>query len=509
MSTRSKLGTLAIVAVYTVVMICTNGIYTILDDESSIVAAAVHPILPTLKLFLFGGGQHEHPPFSDFLLHLWLLATNYSFFSLRIFANIFFIAAILFIAFSARKLAGPKAYWVTLVMGLAWPFAFQYGRITGWYCVAMFLESLLTWIYIKLLDDKGYGTWAGFALVSILLLWCNYFGVATLLLLLLDFILFHRPLATKNIKPLLLSAAVITLSFMPLLAIVLKNVGQHTERMASGVGWKSAIAVIGYPVFSVFGSAAVAPWFLPLSIPIFVAAIVLFVSIWFSPGRKWFVYYILSMILLWLSGHMDIKRVLFLLPWFFLAAGLAATAKESRFSKLAAGAIAVLVVAGWIGILSGKHYATTNLHEPWNQVAQVVAADARNGATVISENPPFFFYLDYQLHMKADGPVATGAYLGQSMYQSHGYKILMPADWPQLAESLRGKVVVVNGSSGLDMVQRTNALEAKLLQRCIVLGEYKASPDPSFALKKEFTKNISTLAYRVDVTWFDCSNQGR
>jgi hypothetical protein len=168
----------------------------------------------------------------------------------------------------------------------------------------------------------------------------------------------------------------------------------------------------------------------------------------------------------------------------------------------------VLVVTGWIGIFSGNHYATTNLREPWSRVAQVVADDARRGATVISENPPFFFYLDYQLGLAADSQFAPGPYMGQSLYQSHGYKILQPEDWRQLGESLRGKIVVVNGSGNLDYVQWTNALDARLSQRCKVLGEYKAARDPSLLLKKGFTKNAPTLTYRVDVTWFDCTNQG-
>jgi hypothetical protein len=509
MSTLSRLGTLVIVAVYAIVMVCTNTHFTILDDESTIITVASRPILPMLQLFLSGSGQHEHPPFSDILLHLWLLATNYSFFSLRIFANIFFIAAILFIACSAAKLAGTKAYWTTLGIGLAWPFAFQYGRITGWYCVTMFLVSVLSWIYLNLLEGKGCGPWACFTFVSILLLWCNYFGAAILLLLLLDLILFHRVLAIKYIKPLVLSAAVIALSFAPLIEIVLRNVSQHTERIASPFEWKNAIAGIGYTVFSVFGSVAVAPWFLPMSIPIFGASIAISVSIWFSPGRHWFVYYILSMILLLLSGHMNIKRALFLLPWLFIAIGLSACAEKSSCPKLASGAIAVLVVTGWIGILSGNHYATTNLYEPWSRVAQVVAGDARRGATVISENMPFFFYLNYQLGLEADGQSAPGTYLGQSLYQSHGYKILLTDDWQQLAQSLRGKLVVVNGSGNTDQVQWTNALDVRLSQHCNVLGNYKAAPDPSLLLKKRFTKNIPTPTYRVDVTWFDCTSQGK
>jgi hypothetical protein len=293
-------------------------------------------------------------------LHLWLLATNYSFLSLRIFANIFYIAAMLFTAFSAMKLAGTKAYWITLVVGFVWPFSFQYGRIAGWYCVTMFLISSLTWTYLKLLDDKGYKLWACFAFISILLIWCNYFCAVFVLLLLLDFILFHRALAIKNIKPLLLSGAVIVLSFMPLIKSVLAA-SQLTEHIASTVWWKSAIATVGYPVFSVFGSVAVAPWFLPMSIPIFVATIVLFVSIWFSSGRRWLVYYILPMIMLFIAQQLLIQRVLFGISWLFIAMGLAACAKTSRYPKLAMIAISALVVTGWVGIISGNHYATTLL----------------------------------------------------------------------------------------------------------------------------------------------------
>lgn len=119
MSTRSKVGTLIIVAVYAVVMVWTSTSFKILDDESTIVAVAGHPLLPTIKSFLSGVGQHEHPPFSDVLLHLLLQLTNYSFFSLRIFTNVFYIGAILLIASSAAKLSRTRGYWTSLLLGLA------------------------------------------------------------------------------------------------------------------------------------------------------------------------------------------------------------------------------------------------------------------------------------------------------------------------------------------------------------------------------------------------------
>ncbi len=261
MSPRASLLTLAIMAVYAVVMASTNGSITMLDDESKIITIAGHPVLPTLKLFLSGQGQHEHPPVSDILLHLWLEGTRYSFFALRIFANLFFIAAVFFIARSAETIAGRSAYWTTLILGFVWPFAFQYGRMSGWYCVCAFFVSWLTSIYLGLLRGDGRRSWFVFAVASVLLLWSNYFGVVILALLLVDLFLFHRELALRQIRSLLAVAAVIVISFLPLVGIALRNVGSHTAPAGGGFDVKGAIAAAGYPMFSIFASAAVAPWY--------------------------------------------------------------------------------------------------------------------------------------------------------------------------------------------------------------------------------------------------------
>ena len=203
---------------------------------------------------------------------------------------------------------------------------------------------------------------------------------------------------------------------------------------------------LGYPSFAIFGSAAIAPWFLPLSLPVFLSVLALFAAIWFSRGRRWLVYFVLSMAMLDITGNINIKRVPFMLPWLFLAMGTALSSRASRYPRLALSAITVIVVAGWIGIVNGKHYATANLYEPWGKVAEVVAQDARRGATIVSANPPFFLYLDYQLGLESDTKAADAAYLGEDLYRSHGYTILQPDDWQTWAPKLRGKVVMVNGS---------------------------------------------------------------
>jgi hypothetical protein len=501
----SWLATLVIMAIYAAVMVSTNTHFTMLDDESNSIAIAGRPVVSALRPFLSGVGFHElHPPEAELLMHGWLVATRYSFFMLRVFANIFFIATVFLTAKSAEKIAGKPAYWATLLLGFVWPFAFQYGRITGWYCLSMFLLSWVTWTYLAITDDRGYRPWVAFGIASVLLVWSNYFGFAFLLLLLIDLLIFHRSLAFKRIWSLLIVIAIIAAAFLPLLRVGFQDVATYVAPVASRMDWKNEIAVIGYPSFAIFGSVAVAPWFLPLSLPIFLSVPVLSTAIWFSRGRRWLVYFFLSMILLDISGNINIKRVPFMLPWLFLAMGTAASGRASRYPRLTQSALAVIVACGWIGIVSGRHYATANLYEPWGKVAEVVAQDARRGATVVSVNPPFFLYLDYQLGLESDTGSADAAFLGEDLYGSQGYTILQPDDWQAWAGKLHGKVVLVNGSGVLEEVEEQAALNDALSLRCKVQGQYHAAPDPAALWKARFVKDAPTFAYRTNVIWFDC-----
>lgn len=89
---------------------------------------------------------------------------------------------------------GRACWWLPL------PFAFQYGRITGWYCFCMFLAAWLTWAYLRILDDRDRWSWVYFGIAALLMVWSNYFGVVLLLLFLADLAIFHRKLATKHLR---------------------------------------------------------------------------------------------------------------------------------------------------------------------------------------------------------------------------------------------------------------------------------------------------------------------
>ncbi len=482
MSSRSKTVIVLMLAAYLVVMFATNGVFTILDDESGIVNSAAHPVIPTIKIFILGPGQHEHPPFSDVLLHAWLMATGFSFRWLRVFANLFYAASILLIALSAREIGGRRSFWITFVLGLVWPFAFQYGRITGWYCVFLFFVSLGTWIHLRLVRSRNNNAlWFAFALTALFAVWTNYFAVVVLLIFFVDLLLFHRRFAAQNAGRLAACGIAVAIGFLPLVPIALLSVPSSPEP----VPIRNLVAVVGYPIFALFGSAAVAPWYWPFSVPIALGAILVVVAVCFSAGRRWLLYSFVLAILLTLTGHINIKYVLFLLGRLFPAFGLAASSSCARVSRCAVTGLVVLVIFGWAGIFSGRHYATTNLLEPWPQVASTVANHMRwSNAAVVSDNEPFFFYLNYDLGLQASSEWAPDVSFSPQVYAARGYKVFAVNKSSLPSDLLRGNVILVTGSGSNSDIEAMSNLNIRAQQQCRVTQTFKAAPDPGYWVQK-------------------------
>jgi hypothetical protein len=501
---RTALVTSALAVAYAGIMILTNSRFTLLDDESLIIAIAAHPVLPTLKLFLNGGWQHEHPPFSDVLLHGWLLLTHWSFFTLRLFANLFYIGSSVALAIAAGKSAGQKAYWAALLASFLWPFAFQYGRITGWYSVSMFLLSGATLAYTVLLTEHGRWPWFAFGILSVLLVWTNYFGVVLLVLFCANLLIFHFEVARRHFGKIATIGALVAISFIPLLRASLASLESAPTDPNDPFALKAALVSAAYSIYCTFASVAIAPWYLPLSVPIAIATVALLVSVWFSQGRRWLAYFFTCVLLLASTQHLTIKRITFLLPWFFLALGMGFANRNRRLAQVTAFGSMVIIAAGFIGIVSGKHYFAANFCEPWEHVARLVAQNARDGASVISNNEPFFLYLDEHLGLLSDLQIADGPDLGADLYRKHHYSIFDTDFPPPRANTLHGKVVIVIGSGTYDDVNAMDVLNREVADRCQTTGDFHAALDPALAWKKRFTRNVPLLAYRSHVIWYEC-----
>jgi Dolichyl-phosphate-mannose-protein mannosyltransferase len=149
---------IALVALGAILMV-TNPWFTAVDDEVVILDVAARPALQTIKLFLGGSGQHEHPPLSDLVLHGWLWLTNGNLHLLRLPSVVFYLLGIWFLVQAARRIGGDRAGYCTLTLLLLWPNGFHYGRIAGWYAFTFMLVSLLTLTDVKYLEDQSLVTW--------------------------------------------------------------------------------------------------------------------------------------------------------------------------------------------------------------------------------------------------------------------------------------------------------------------------------------------------------------
>jgi hypothetical protein len=131
------------------IMMSSNPWFTPVDDEIAIIDVAARPAWATMKQFLSGGGQHEHPPLSDLLLHGWLWLTNGNIHLLRLPSVIFYLLGAWFLVQATPRMAGDRARNYTLILLRLRPFGFHLGRLAGWYSFTFLLISLLTLVYLK------------------------------------------------------------------------------------------------------------------------------------------------------------------------------------------------------------------------------------------------------------------------------------------------------------------------------------------------------------------------
>ena len=500
---RRSLAICALVALYAAFMLMTNHQLTFLDDEGTIVTTANIPTVDRLGFFVKGTGEHLHPPLSDILLHEWLRITHHSFQWLRCFSLIFYIAGLLALVRCARLMGNITTTWAVLLLGMLWPFGYFYARITGWYACSFFLIAAVTYCYQLLLQQSSWRRWTAFTITAILLLWTNYFGLAVLGLLAADLLIFHRRIVRANIRPLLCSIVAIWICFLPLIRAL--SAGAHSPVKSPPATWAAAVMKLGFMLYVVLASVAVAPWFFPWSIPIALGALVLLVVIVRqTQSRLYLLYYVLLLLGLQQQGLLDLKRLLFISPWLLLSIALACSSANRRQAMTATIAVGVIFCIGWLGIATGRHRATSNFYEPWAVVAAQTAIDARKGSVIISDSTPYFFYLNYALGLEA--VPRGGTYLGEANYQRLAAVSVFNENLdPRLAPSFPSVTLV----SGVDLepaMLKQAAILAALASSCRLLSERHSTPDPALDYKRIIDPKASLVNYRVSVRRFDCSH---
>ena len=474
--------------------------FTLLDDETAIVAIANRAPGQTVELFLEGAGVHEHPPLSDLLLHYWLPAARHSPRWIRLPSILLYLAALMALFVAATRLGGESAGTALVWIAILWPFGFHFGRLIGWYSLSFLLVALLTLAYLRCVHHRGRRPWVGFTAAAVALVYTNYFGWAVIACLALDFLLRYRRREVSSRKPLVISLLVAAVAFSPLAIVCLKELhwGPH-------LGWSLGSRMLYgiYNFYALFVSESVAPWFWALSIPValaIAAAVVLAAVLASREGRRFLGYFLLLFGVMTLLGIGNTKRLLFIAVWLLLAlATAAANSQRPKLRALFVGCLGFIALAGWFGIVSRRHYASQHFLEPWPQVAQVAARAVRAQALVVANNPSFFFYLDYALAAELPPSEVTVPPPGYAVHP----RVFNVGHWNEVGHPTRPRVLFVRGVSTF---MREDTLQAQdwLGEHCTLREATRLLPDSGSALKRRYFSGLDQIPYRVNLLSYDC-----
>lgn len=476
----------------------TNPFFTILDDEINIISAANAPIAATLRLFLVGEGQHEHPPLSDLLLHFWLPVAGVSTSLVRVPSIVFYSVGLVVLAEVARRLSGKSAFYMTLIIGAFWPFGFHFGRMAGWYSFCFLFVALLTLAYLHFLDAPSYRRWALVILTSYVLIASNYFGWVVVGLIGLD-LLISLP-GRQAYRYFASSLVILAAGYGPLWVTFVDEVRSiPTEVSAQSVA--ASIVKSGFNFYSLFVSESVAPWFWRMSISAGVAILLLLgctLRLTQGKARRFFLGFLTLFTAMASLGIMDLKRLLFISGWLLVAIGVAlANSTRRRARNLLAGSLVVIWAIGWAGIVTRKYYASLHFIEPWATIADGAARQIGQGRIVVSNNPVFLFYLNGSLYRDGLSSINNAG-------TATGPNVISLVDFGMPENGPKGKVMFVRGVN-LFATERTASAEVWMASHCRLESTTQLLRDSGYELKQRLFPRPLESAYRITIEQLDCN----
>lgn len=480
-------------------LVSTNPWFTVLDDECAIINAAAQPLSYTVKKFVNGTGQHEHPPLYDLILHVWLSLTNGNLHLLRIPAIVFYLLGIWVLAGAAKCLSQDKgATWV-FVLTVLWPFGFHFGRVAAWYSFCFFLVSLLTWAHLRYVERPTLLRWTEFIVCALALVYSNYFGWALVGLLILDLAIRDLRAFARQWKRLTAGTLLLVVAYLPILSAFLGEVhrGVHVGHSLLSTG------LLGiYNLYCVFVSESVAPWYWTLGVPAGIAvALCIIAVLWAAPAiaKRYFSYFIALLGAMTILRIVNTKRLLFIAPWLILSVAvmLSSLPKDSAWRRLCLVSLIVVSGIGWYGVFARTFYAAPRWIEPWNDVAHEAASVTRSGGIVIGNNASFFFYLTYLLP-QGNHPTAV------SRFSARHDRVYDPQQWLTEGEPLGPTVFLVRGLHYGIPEAPTDETEQYLDNHCKLTSVEKKVHDPGSAWKDRFAPETGQVPWRIQLRSYSC-----
>jgi hypothetical protein len=484
------------------VLMASNRWFTPVDDEVAIIDVAATPALETMKLFLSGGRQHAHPPLSDLILHEWLWLTDGNIHLLRLPSIVFYLLGAWFLAQAARRMAGERARFYTLVLLLLCPYGFHFGRLAVWYSFTFLLVALLTLTYLTYGEHPSPRNWMPVVLCALALVYTNYYGWAVLGCLGLDLLLRYK-WGARTWPLLLATGAFLMLATAPIMRALVMEVRGGADQVPLG----SAIATGVYNLYCLFVSESVAPWFwVPgIAAGVAITGTLLIVFVYGeAPARRFLLYFAALLAAMTLLQIGSTKRLMMISPWLILSFGVTlATMTLASARRLLAGALLLAGAIGWFGIFSRRLYAAPRWIEPWYQVARQAAEVTGNGGTVIGNNPSFFFYLTYLLPSTI--PMTNRDYVGLLPTSLHAPNIYRPRQWISAGAPVKQTDAVVDGLSYWVPGPSMDEIRASLSSRCTQVSEEDLARDTGAKWKQEYQASGGQREWRIKVVTYGCA----
>jgi len=481
-------------------LLLTNRWFTEVDDEYAIIDGAARPILQTIRLYLSGAGEHEHPPLYDLILHGWLQLTHGGQQLLRVPSVIFYLAGAWILASVVKRQAGSAARNYSLLLLVFWPFGFHFGRLATWYSFCFFLVALVTWSYFQYLGSPDFGNWCQLIVYSLLLLYSNYFAWALLGCLALDFIIESRRTPPKTWFGLAGSGLLLMAAYLPVARAFLGELrgsvqpsGHFVNLFLNGV----------YDLYCVFVSESVAPWFWRLGVPVAAAIMIcLLITITSAPPhpRHFLIYFAGLLAIMTVLGIANTKRMLFISPWLIFPISVVLADRTNKVRRpILVTALLLIGAVGWYGIVSRNLYAAPHWVEPWPSIAQKAANVARASGIVIGNNPSFFFYLTYDL--APIGNESAGNFAGLLPDSTRRSNVYDGQEWIDAGRPLGPRVILAAGMPYPDAFRD----EAERLSRqCVREDSQRLVHDPGAEWKERFAPETGQVPWRIEISTYSC-----
>ena len=481
-----------------VALLLTNRWFAFLEDEANAIVVATAPAWHLVSMFLTGDYPHAHPPLPDILLHAWLLLTGSRMWLLRVPAIACYIAGIALVKATAERLGGRTARTLVLWIAVLWPYGFHFGRLAGWFEFSFLSIALLTFTFIRAVDQTRFAPWVWFGVAGLVAIYSNLYAWAVLALLLVE-VAIRRQREMFTRCAVVLGALAIT--YAPVWVFLVDTTRANQGASHSGL---QALFLSLYNLYAVLLSESVAPWFLPLALPAIFAMIAAgVVLVGYARGfpRRLLIYFVVLLVGMAVANVISTKRVLMLTPWVLLGVALAASEMAKRRARATLlVSLGLIAAAGCVGIAARKYYVASHFIEPWRAVAQRAVPMWRSGGTVLSNSGPFLFYFAYA----AGTPWTTANWSPDAQMMAPLVpRVVDPIRWRERGAPVTDRVLLVKGVDPFSP-EATAWAEQQLERLCSLQSVDWAVKDSGYAWKQRLFPNAGQVPWRVEVRQYRC-----